>query len=44
VEDSRRSLRELTHGVPQESPKKGSKQKKEMMGRKNGWRLVGSDL
>lgn len=27
VEDSRRSLRELTHGVPQESPRKGSKQK-----------------
>lgn len=28
VEDSRRSLRELTHGVPQESPKRGSKQKR----------------
>ena len=27
VEDSRRSLRELTHGVPQESPRKGSKQR-----------------
>jgi hypothetical protein len=27
VEDSRRSLRELTHGAPQESPRKASKQK-----------------
>ena len=26
MEDSRRSLLELTHGVPQESPRKGSKQ------------------
>jgi hypothetical protein len=26
VGDSRRRLRELTHGVPQESPRKGSKQ------------------
>ena len=28
MEDSRRSLRELTHGVPQESPRKGSKQRR----------------
>ena len=35
VEDSRRCLRELTHGVPQESPGKGSKQR--MEGRKVGF-------
>ena len=37
VEDSRRSLRELTHGVPQESPTKGSKQKEERKDRLRGY-------